>query len=345
MTRSIKREIGVAVQPINSIKSKSHEVKNLRSGKVLVLVALCLTLLLGITRLHLDIGWIMMARTQLQAGSDASSLAGGTELLPGLGTHAYKTPAQVDVAASAQAMAYAARHYAAETPNIFVEGARDIHFGKAHMENGAWQFEWGTSPYNAVQVTTRRSVAGSTAGDGLLPLIIAPAIGHDTASVEAVSTAVIMPAKGIYIPPGSEVNSALSPFAYLLKDFEKYKRAQAYFTNVLGSDPTLIDPTILDSGEDPQTPLFYVAEVNGNNTTYRQIFNDVFRVADPERQDSANVLSGPDGTLKLSIYPARTTSAGNFGTVDVGDPNNSTTDLKAPNNLRTKRARFVFFPR
>ncbi len=326
------------------VEQGNRSLLGTRQGNVLVLVSLCLTLLLGIVACALDVGWMMMARTQLQAGSDASSLAGGTELLPGLGTKAYKTPAQVETAASAQAIAFAARHYAAESPSILVNAARDVRFGKAHMAGGAWQFDWGLTPYNAVQVTTRRSVEGSGAGDGPLPLIIAPAIGHETASVEAVSTAVIMPSKGVYIPPGSEINSALSPFAYLLKDYEKYKRAQAYFTSVLGSNPALITTSILDTAETPPTPLFYTVEVKGGKTTYRQIFKDVFRVSDPERQDSANVLSGPDGTLEISIFPAKTTSAGNFGTVDVGDPNNSTTDLKRQITYGPNAHDLSFFP-
>jgi hypothetical protein len=275
----------------------------------------------------LDVGWILMTRAQLVAGSDAASLAGGTELLPGLGTHAYKTPAQVESAATAQAVAYAAKHRAAEAANIYVSPARDIRMGRGKMVSGSWQFNWGSTPYNAVQVTTRRSVAGSSSGDGQLPLIIAPAIGHDLASVEAVSTAVIMPSKGIYIPPGSGVNSSLSPFVLRQQDFLKYKRAQTYYTNVLGGNPALINKDIMDAGENPQTPLFYTVSIQGNKTIYTQIFNDQYRVIDPARNDSANIQNSSDGTLEISIYPTQTGSAGNFGTVDIGGLDNSTAVL------------------
>ena len=40
------------------------------------------------------------------------------------------------------------------------------------------------------------------------------------------------------------------------------------------------------------------------------------------------VTAGTDGIKELNIYPANTAAAGNFGTVDVGNPNNSTNDLK-----------------
>lgn len=305
---------------------KTREIR--RQGKVLVLVALCLTLLLGVVACALDVGWVMMARTELQAGADASCLAGGTELLPGLGTNAYKTPEQVAAAVNLRTVEYAAKHRACDTANIYVSAGRDVQMGKAHMADGAWVFEWGSTPYNAVQVTTRRSVEGSGSGDGQLPLIIAPALGHSFSSVEAVGTAVILPSSGVHIPPGSETHSALSPFAFKQQDYDKYKRAQLYYKNVLGSNPALINPTIMDSGESPSTPLFYLQETSGNKVTYRQIFGDSKGVIDPMREDAANITSTPDGILELSIYPTVTASAGNFGTVDIGDPNNSTADIK-----------------
>jgi hypothetical protein len=43
--------------------------------------------------------------------------------------------------------------------------------------------------------------------------------------------------------------------------------------------------------------------------------------------DTKNVTSGGDGVLELNIYPINA-APGNFGTVDVGNPNNSTTDIK-----------------
>jgi hypothetical protein len=43
--------------------------------------------------------------------------------------------------------------------------------------------------------------------------------------------------------------------------------------------------------------------------------------------ETKTVTSGGDGVLELNIYPINATP-GNFGTVDVGSPNNSTDDLK-----------------
>ncbi|MGI9515598.1 MAG: TadE/TadG family type IV pilus assembly protein, partial [Pirellulaceae bacterium] len=75
-----------------------------RDGKILMLTGLLMMILLGMVALAVDIGWILVARTQLQSASDSGSLAGGTELLPGLGPNAYRTPAQVQANAELQAV-------------------------------------------------------------------------------------------------------------------------------------------------------------------------------------------------------------------------------------------------
>jgi hypothetical protein len=159
-------------------------------------------------------------------------------------------------------------------PHIHVDADRDVVLGKAILVKGLWEFDWGATPYNAVQVTTRRSVAGSDSGDGPLPLIIAPAIGHSHSTVEALATAVILPSKGIVIPPGSGITSRFLPFAIRERELEKYKRAQLHFKNVLGSNPALIAEDIMDTGTDPETPLYYVTETTGNTVTYTKIFDD-----------------------------------------------------------------------
>jgi Flp pilus assembly protein TadG len=324
-------------------KLTNRERGNRRDGgKILVLVALCLTMLLGVVACALDIGWIVMARTQLQAGSDASSLAAGTELMPGLGTFAYKTPSEVSTAGSAQAVTFAAMHHVADVANMYVSAGRDVRFGTAKMASGSWVFDWGATPYNAVQVTTRRSVSNSTSGDGMLPLIVAPVLGQSFASVEAFSAAVILPSKGIYIPPGSDINSALSPFAYKIQDYEKFKRAQEHYKNVLGGNPALINPTIMDSAESPPTPLYYKQAAVGNSL--QQVFTDSYSVLDPEGDDAANVQTSSDGILELNVYPTNVLAAGNLGTVDVGDPNNSTNDLKRQIVEGPNEADLSYFP-
>jgi Flp pilus assembly protein TadG len=302
-----------------------------RDGKILVLTGLLLTVLLGMAALAIDLGVIMSTRTQLQAASDAGSLAGGTELLAGLGSGAFRTPTEVKANAETQAINFVAKHPAGEAASTSITAARDVKLGTATMDSatGTWSFVWDASPYNAVGVTTRRSSVGTTPGDRQLPLIFGPVLGTNHADITVDSVAVILPASGIHIPPGSPITSGLTPFAFSLERWRKYLRAVDYFEDNGIPDHTVIDPLVDENGNhylgpdgNPE-PLFYEMVKQGNGYVPRQLFDDQFGLTP---SDSTNVTAGGDGILEMNIYPLNSTS-GNFGTIDVGDPNNSTSDL------------------
>ena len=308
-----------------------------RDGNVLVLIGFLLVVLLGMTALAVDLGYIMVTRAQLQASSDSGSLAGGTELLSGLGVGAYRTPQEVETAAGEQAVHYVSLHPSGNAASTHIEPGRDIRLGRARLNSatGVWTFLWGESPYNAVGVDTLRGAPGQTQGDGPLPLFFARILGRDTADVAAESVAVIMPARGIRVPPGSGLASGLSPFAFSREAWQKFQRARQHWTsNGLSADDIslandghlILDDEDLDEQGDP-LPLYYEVEVKNNSTNYRQLFDDRYRVIDPDRQDVANVQLGSDGVLELNIYPLNN-EAGNFGTVNIGSDSNSGQILK-----------------
>lgn len=303
---------------------------NTRSGKILVLTAFVLIILFGVTALAIDVGVVLLTRTQLHVASDAGSLAAGTELLSGLGVSAYRTPAEVKTAGQTQAVNYVAKHPAAEVASLTIDPDANTQFGKASFdqESGTWTFTWGATPYNAVGVTTLRTDAAS---DGALPLVFARVLGRNTSQVSADSVAVIMPASGIRIPPGSEISSGLSPFAFSKETWDKYWRARNHFDANNYSESNLTeangghlhtDADDLDELGNPR-PLYYEKLVQGGTTTYRRLFGDRFSVANPELETAANVLESPDGILEMNIYPINS-EAGNFGTVNIGNDSNST---------------------
>ncbi len=310
-----------------------------RQGKVLVLVAGMMTLLLGMVALGVDLGLIKMTKTQLQASSDSGSLAAGTELISGLGAGAFRTSDEVVEAGQEIAVEYVALHPAAEAQSTHIQGDRDVRFGRALMNpvTGVWTFEWGETPYNAVGVTTQRSNVGTTEGDRPLPLIFARALGHHFSDVTADSVTVIMPASAIHLPPGSGASSGLSPFAFSAEVWEKYRRARAYWnSNGLTQDDLSManggheipDPEDLDENGLP-LPLFYEKIIkNKNQTDYRQLFGDQYGMIDPLREDTANIIEAQDGVLEMNIFPLNN-EAGNFGTVNIGNNSNSTQVLKS----------------
>lgn len=296
------------------------------------MVALLMVVLIGMAALAVDVGWLMMTKTQLQSSSDSGSLAGGTELLPGLGFDAYKTPAEVDAAAKVQAVDFVSKHVAAEAASTHIESGRDVQLGKAslNVETGVWTFQWGVQPYNAIGVTTQRSDVGTNDGDRQLPLIFARILGADFSNVTASSVAVVLPASGIRLVPGSGMSSGLSPLAYRVHRWQKFKRAQRYFDSKNGwTADNLTEAngghTIMDDGlgGDGQM-LFYEAVEVGNSGVFenRILFDDQYGV---DRSASApnNITNIGDGKLEANIYPLAS-EAGNFGTVDIGGLDNST---------------------
>jgi len=287
-----------------------------------------MTVLLGCAALSVDLGMIMLVRAQLQRASDAGSLAAATEFTSGLGAGAFRTPPQVKTAGETQAVTYVALHPAGEVAAAHIEPARDVQFGQARLNavTGVWTFNWGATPYNAVSVRTLRSAEGTTANDGPLPLMFARVLGHNTSNLSADSVAVIMPASGIRIPPGSSARAGLSPFAFAGETWRKYWRAVKYWKdhNMTAADllesnggHLILDPLDLDSNGNPR-PLFHLRV----NNRIEPLFTDNFRVVDPAREDPTAVGPGSDGILELNIFPQRNT-AGNFGTVDIGSGNST----------------------
>ena len=289
-----------------------------RQGVSSLITALLLVALIGILACALDIGWITMTKTQLHAAADSASLAGGTELLPGLGFAADKTPAEIAATVNNMATSFAAENRAGEQSAVYVVGGRDVKLGTGffNTEIGQWEFSWGETPYNAVQVTPKRNVDGGGA-DSPLPLFFAPVIGSNESRISVLSTAVILPANGFRVPPGGG-NADLMPFAFEFEIWNKYFRAVEY----LNGGGNLANVTELDPLDIDGTPLFFDYYTQGNQELPYQLFDDVFGVT-----EHGAVTNSPDGIMEFNIFPI-TRESGNFGTIDVGHSGNSTADLK-----------------
>jgi Flp pilus assembly protein TadG len=343
----------------------THTVKQLsgrpRRGAVALLFALFLVVMMGMVACALDIGWILMTRTQLQAAADSAALAGGTELMPGLGYLPSKTPSEVEAAVRPVATAYAAEHPNGEVAATFADATRDVDLGWATFDSdsGSWTFSTSGDPtngwYNAVRVTLRRDQEDSSEDDSPLPLIIAPILDQRIKRLAATATAVILPASGFRIEPGSNETLNLMPFALIDDLWEKYMRAQQYYNlnptvfsgeNYLALLQTITDPPGMDLAANPDAPrLFghYLPTQEGNAadrsdgvTDGRQFIQDFFDTwtcgtcpdGGPNDPSDPTILAGPDGYLELDAYPRDEATSGNFGTVDFGSANNATPDIE-----------------
>jgi hypothetical protein len=338
--------IDVAVARGEPMKSKCRT-----RGATAVYVAIVLLVLMGMTALAIDIGYLALTRAQLQAAADAATLSGGTELLPGLG-HDPIPPASVVTAGSAVAAQHGAYHPNGDQASTYIEQARDVRFGWAELNSttGAWDRHWGeelpgVGGYNLIGATVRRDQSGSPNADVPLPLIFARVFGHDVSNLALDASAVIMPAKGFRIIPGSDVTSNVAPIAIREQLWRKFMTARAFYetwtsTHPYGSYPDPIDNVKYDADtetfyevteeDDTLEPLFgHYVEDNKGELEFVQDFYDNWSCGPCDsKAGEAPVTEAGDGELELDIFPRDEYTSGNFGTVDIGSAANETSVLE-----------------
>ena len=159
-----------------------------RRGAILVLAAVFMTVMLAFVAFAVDMSYMSLTKTQLQAAADASALAGAQEL------SAIDDPATVRTNALAAIRAVAALHRSGNQSTVSIETS-DVTFGKMVWNPGSQSFayNWGESntPYNIVKVRADRDAAGGA--DDRLPLLFTPVLGHTKATIGAEAVASFQP--------------------------------------------------------------------------------------------------------------------------------------------------------
>jgi len=185
-------------RPLNrSLLNKLRRFTGLkRKGAVLVLAAALMVIVMAFASLSIDVGYLSLARTQMQTAADAAALAGASELS---GTLA---PAQVKINAIAAAKETALANRAANQSSVFLRDS-DIVLGKRswNAASQTYQNQWGDAytPYNIVKVDVSRKENANmdpgarTAADHGLPLFFAPIFGQKTANMDVSAVATFQP--------------------------------------------------------------------------------------------------------------------------------------------------------
>ena len=137
-----------------------------RSGAMLILVAIMLTLLLAFAAFAVDVAYMQLVRTQLRTATDAAAKAAAGTLA--------RTQSIGD--AEQAAINVAAQNSVAGSPLVLT--AADIEFGRAEPnQHGSFTFISGSQGRNAARVTGRRT-AGSPGGS--VPLFLGGLLGKDS---------------------------------------------------------------------------------------------------------------------------------------------------------------------
>ena len=163
-----------------------------RRGNIILLSAGVLIMTLAFAAFSIDIGYLAVAKGQLQSAVDAATLAGAMELNP-----------NIDQAVVAQnvknaAMDVASANQVGNHSGLLLDPSVDIELGRRdwNSSSSSFVFSFGPNavPYNIVRVTGRLdTVWNSRTGqseDRRLPRFFAPAIDHEnvTRSVGSVAT-------------------------------------------------------------------------------------------------------------------------------------------------------------
>jgi Flp pilus assembly protein TadG len=204
-------------------------------GTVILLIAVGLLALVAVAGLAVDLGNVWATRTQLQAASDASSLAAAGNLLQDQGT-------VVDTAAAlAAAQSYGVAHQAGQVNVEIAPG--DVAFGSWDVLTETFTPLPGETDPNlvrAARVVARRDAAQNSP----LPMVLTRVVGVDTMDVSARSVAYIGFAASF--PPGSlELPIAIDCCA-ISGDSPGAACTQNYCSTVQSSPP---NPCPLASGE------------------------------------------------------------------------------------------------
>ncbi len=276
---------------------KNHREK--QKGNVLVMVAVCLTLFFCFLALSVDIGWIMLTKSELQAAADSAALAGAAQLtdedvLKG-------TPNQSDDVASARdfSQTFSSINTAAKESIQLdrndantADGGVVVGYIDNPMDLGSPLLTSGVSQYNTVQVTTRRT---------------------------------------------PEINGTLKTFLGFFTNLEEVsirtRSAATLDDRIIGFDmnPGELAPvlpfTVYDKAWDAAYDKTYVpTEAPCPSSNGGDLFS--------YNETTKSVTNGGDGVFEIHLYPNKPDSCkypdapGNFGTLDVGYENNSASDLE-----------------
>jgi Flp pilus assembly protein TadG len=173
-----------------------------RRGVIAPFAGFLLVVLVGMVAFAVDTGWIVLARTELQAAADAAALAGADPLMdayvqyqlaglnPGNAQNGYQSTILTNAMTSARAKAklFATYNGAGGVSSLTLNDS-DIEFGYTDGSNNYTPYSSNAPVFpNTIKVTMRRD----SSANGSLGLFFGPVIGTGSTSLQATASATIM---------------------------------------------------------------------------------------------------------------------------------------------------------
>lgn len=180
-----------------------------RRGNVLVLCAFLMVGLLAMVAFAVDIGYVLVARDQLQRTADASALAAAWELVDPQGPQGRSDTTQLTASVRNVASQYAAMNAVLTKAPALSNSDVTVGYLVDPFDPNCPLTTTGSGLPNAVQVRVRRTAKQN----GDVRLFFAPVLGVDRVSTEAQATAVLINNISGFQIPADGSNLELLPFA------------------------------------------------------------------------------------------------------------------------------------
>ena len=182
-----------------------------RRGTAIILAVVMLFVVLGIAAFTVDYGLLNVTKGQMQNAADSAAHAAMQELVQGIGPGATISPPVASANAGSTAESMVQRFRTGDVNHTALAADRDVRFGQRSWNSttNQWVQEWGTTPYNMVEVTVRRT----TAADAPLGAVFSRVFGNESFDLEAKAVASVAPATGFTLPAGSASTINILPIA------------------------------------------------------------------------------------------------------------------------------------
>ncbi|MHC4879472.1 MAG: vWA domain-containing protein [Planctomycetota bacterium] len=178
---------------VNSLGKPIPGPQQSRSGNIILLSAWVLVLAFAFAAFTIDIGYVSVAKAQLQSAVDASTLAGAMEL------DSNGSQTEIETAVKNAVQQVAAENPVGTWDGLLLDRDTDIELGRRewNVANQAYVFNFGSeaTPYNIVRVTGRYDFidTGSGTEDRRIPVFFAPAINGDKVKLNVSAIATYQP--------------------------------------------------------------------------------------------------------------------------------------------------------
>lgn len=262
-----------------------------RTGNVLVLSAVMMGVMFAMVALAVDVGYIQVARTQMQASADAAALAAALELrnedqLRNVMEAYEPDPFYLGYQAWNAAESFS-RENRVDGTEMFLDPLNDVTIG--YISSGSQMDAGIVDHFNAVTV----QVSKTPGQNGQVALFFAGLLGVDGYSGQMDATAMFLDnISGFRVMPGE--TAGILPFAF----------DQDLWTDLIDNG----------AGNDD-----FAVESAWNEETQEWEFT-------VENRTELGLWG--DGIREVNLFPTDSGAPGNFGTIDIGAPSNGTPILR-----------------